>query len=174
MSDVRNEHPLAVRVSVGLSDGTNVSDKPTGCPSDSFGRRVDYVLLPEFKAPAAVAASPGEGQDEQALKWSKDDSESLHPFWALRRIPSSKLEAIMYALGWGLGPEGWGFGGLGASSDGSWLHFGAHWEPAWLKSVCNLLLWISCLSWDLLRPSWMHVGATGSPQKDIQRALRSS
>ena len=98
VSDVSNEHPLAVRVSVGLSDGTKDNVSADGGPSANLARRVDYVLLPEFKAPAAVAASPGEGQDEQALKWSKDDSESLHPFWALRRIPSSKLEEEQKAV----------------------------------------------------------------------------
>ena len=98
VSDVRNEHPLAVRVSVGLSDGTKDSDKPTGCPSANFARRVDYVLLPEFKAPAVVTASPGEGEDEQAFKWSKDDSESMHPFWAVRRITSRKLEEEQKAV----------------------------------------------------------------------------
>ena len=89
--DVNNEHPLAVRVSVSLSDGTKDDVSADAGTPANIARRVDYVLLPEFKAPAAVAASPGEGEDERAFKWSKDDSESMHPFWAVRRIPSSKL-----------------------------------------------------------------------------------
>ena len=96
--DVQNEHPLAVRVSVALSDGTSDNVKAEhGAPSN-VKRRVDYLLLPEFKAPTAVAANPGEGQDEQRLIYSKDDSESMHPFWAVRRITTAKLQEERQAV----------------------------------------------------------------------------
>ena len=90
--DVHNEHPMAVRVSVALSDGTSDAAQAEHGDPAKVARRVDYLLLPEFKAPTAVAANPGEGQDEQRLIYSKDDSESMHPFWAVRRISNAKLQ----------------------------------------------------------------------------------
>jgi len=97
VNEVKNEHPLAVRVSVSLSDGKmdNVTaDNVTADNAKHIGnitRCADYVLLPEFKAPTAVAAKPGESGDEQRFTYSVDDSESMHPFWAVRRITSAKL-----------------------------------------------------------------------------------
>ena len=40
----------------------------------------------------------GESEDQPKLKYSKDDSESMHPFWAVRRIPSNKLEEEQKAV----------------------------------------------------------------------------
>ena len=96
VSDVSNEHPLAVRVSVGLSEGTKDDVSADGGPSATLARRVEYVLLPEFKAPAQNPKH--EGKDEPAFKWSKDYSESMHPFWAVRRIPRHKLEEEQKAV----------------------------------------------------------------------------
>ena len=53
--DVRNKRPLAVCVSVAVSAGTG-----DALNADDVHRRVDYVLMPEFKVPTAVAAKPGE------------------------------------------------------------------------------------------------------------------
>ena len=96
--DVKNEHPLAVRVSVSLSAGTEDDVSADGGTTANIARRVDYVLLPEFKAPAAVAASPGEGEGEKGFKWSRDASESMHPFWAVRRITNDKLQEERRAI----------------------------------------------------------------------------
>ena len=96
--DVQNEHPMAVRVSVALSDSTSDTAKADHGAPANVARRVEYHLLPEFKAPTAVAANPGEGQDEQRLIYSKDDSESMHPFWAVRRISDAALQAERQAV----------------------------------------------------------------------------
>ena len=89
--DLHNEHPMAVSVSVALADGTNNSVKAgDGAPANA-ARQIEYPLCPEFKAPTAVAANPGEGQDAQQLIYSRDNSESLHPFWAVRRIDKKTL-----------------------------------------------------------------------------------
>ena len=99
--DVLNEHPMAVRVSVALSKGT-CDDKPPGpkASQKSLGTHppVDYLLLPELKVPTAVAAKPGEGEGEGKLLYSKDDSESMHPFWAVRRITNAKLQEERQAI----------------------------------------------------------------------------
>ena len=55
-------------------------------------------MSPEFKAPTAVAANPGEGQDAQKLIYSRDNSESMHPFWAVRRITNAKLQEERQAI----------------------------------------------------------------------------
>ena len=91
--DVQNEHPMAVRVSVALSAGQVDNVKADHGALANIARRVDYLLLPEFKAPTAVAAKPGEApilDGTHRLNYSKDDSESMHPFWAVRRINNAK------------------------------------------------------------------------------------
>ena len=97
--DVTNEHPMAVRVSVALSKG-NCDHKPPGPDASpkSLANRVDYLLLPELKVPTAVAVKPGEGEGEGKFLYSKDDSESMHPFWAVRRITNAKLQEERRAI----------------------------------------------------------------------------
>ena len=97
--DVLNEHPMAVRVSVALSEGT-CDHKPQGpiASPKSLATSVDCLWLPELKLPTAVAAKPGEGEGEGKLLYSKDDSESMHPFWAVRRITNAKLQEEQTAL----------------------------------------------------------------------------
>ena len=96
--DIHHEHPMAVRVSVGLADGTSdIVKAGDGVPAN-VARQIEYVLCPEFKAPTAVAAKPGEGQDAQKLIYSRDNSESMHPFWAVRRIDARTLTQEQQAV----------------------------------------------------------------------------
>ena len=93
--DALNEHPMAVPVSVTLSNGTS-----EGATADTLGpppTRAEYRLLPEFKVPTAVAV-PTEGEGECIFQYSKDDSESMHPFWAVRRLTKIKLEDEQKAI----------------------------------------------------------------------------
>ena len=63
-------------------------------------RTSDFLLMPDIKAPTAVAADQsssdaagGSGDTPGAtLVYSKDNSESLTPFWAVRRITSDDLQ----------------------------------------------------------------------------------
>ena len=101
MYDVHNEHPMAVPVAVTLSNGTS-----EGATADTLGpppTRAEYRLLPEFKVPTAVAAKPlsavpTEGEGESIFQYSKDDSESMHPFWAVRRLTKIKLDDEQKAI----------------------------------------------------------------------------
>ena len=66
--DVLNVHHMAVRVSVSLSAGTCDQEQPGQDASPkSLATSVDYLLLPELKVPAAVAAKPGEGEGERTF-----------------------------------------------------------------------------------------------------------
>ena len=96
--DITNEHPTAVQVSVSLaaSIGGVVKD------DDAHQSKVYVVLLPEFKAPTAVAAATGSAVggasgsavDSAEREWiySKDNLESLHPFWGVRRLTIDALQ----------------------------------------------------------------------------------
>ena len=93
--DANNEHPMAVQISVALAD-----NKDTQSPGDKDAeRKVNFLLCPDFKAPTAVAASSssavGGGSENAAvprLVYSKDCFESLHPFWAVRKITNDALQ----------------------------------------------------------------------------------
>ena len=81
--DNDHESPLAVPVSVEVTQSNDdASSKPI--------RKVEFLVLPDFKPPTAVAAAP-DGPECQ-LKWSKDESEVLHPFWAVRRLTTDQLQ----------------------------------------------------------------------------------
>ena len=79
---------MAVPVTVSLAKtiGDAAEDQPFS--------RIDFLLNPEFKAPAptAVAAVPGGDSAEREWIYSKDQSETLHPFWAVRRITDTALQ----------------------------------------------------------------------------------
>ena len=86
--DSNNEHPMAVPVTVALA-------KTTGdVAEEQPDTRIDFLLNPEFKAPAptAVAVVPGGDEAEREWIYSKDQSETLHPFWAVRRITDTALQ----------------------------------------------------------------------------------
>ena len=99
--DATNEHPMAAQISMILSD-----NKDTQSPGDKTAeRKVEFLLCPDFKAPTAVAASSCSadlcqfGADRSfgfirvpRLVYSKDHSESLSPFWAVRRISNDALQ----------------------------------------------------------------------------------
>ena len=99
LHDATNEHPMAVPISVALAD-----NKDTQSPGDKNAeRQVHLLLCPDFKAPTAVAASSSSSSSNSAvcaaddaavprLVYSKDHSESLHPFWAVRRITNDALQ----------------------------------------------------------------------------------
>ena len=97
--DVQNEHPMGVRVSVALSKGID-DDKPPGPDAKPtlLDNHADYLLLLELKVPTAVAVKPGEDEGEVKFNYSKDDSESMHPFWAVRRINNAKLQEERQAI----------------------------------------------------------------------------
>ena len=86
--DSNNEHPMAVPVTVSLAKTTSdvAEDQPFS--------RMDFLLNPEFKAPAstAVAAVPGGDSAEREWIYSRDQSETMHPFWAVRRITDTALQ----------------------------------------------------------------------------------
>ena len=96
--DANNEHPMAVPISVALAD-----NKDTQSLGDKNAeRKVNFLLCADFKAPTAAAASSssavsgGSGAADDAavprLVYSKDHSESLHPFWAVRKITNDALQ----------------------------------------------------------------------------------
>ena len=97
VQDANNEHPMAVQFSVALADNAqSLGDK-------NAERKVNFLLCHDFKAPTAVAvssssavgAASSSGSENAAaprLVYSKDQSESLHPFWAVRKITSEALQ----------------------------------------------------------------------------------
>ena len=90
---MHHEHPMAVRVPVALTAGSSDSVEAEGGAPANVARQVEYLVGPEFNAPTAVAANPGEGQDAQKLIYSRDNSETMHPFWAVRRIDNKNSDA---------------------------------------------------------------------------------
>ena len=91
--DSHNEHPMAVPVSVVLAQDTG--DAVEAQLSDIVAAkqsRSDFLLCPEFKAPTAVAAKPGGNPAEREWIYSKDQAETLHPFWGVRRITDTALQ----------------------------------------------------------------------------------
>ena len=92
--DSTHEHPMAVQVSVSLADSTGQAAQ------DKVTRTAQFLLLPEFKVPTAVAAAQtavaadNKGGDSALQEWvySKDQSETLHPFWGVRRITADALQ----------------------------------------------------------------------------------
>ena len=96
--DANNEHPLAVPITVLLSNN-KVKENHT---EKNAERVAHFLLCPDFKAPTAVAASssskslvPTDESHDAAvpqLVYSKDHSESLSPFWAVRRITNDALQ----------------------------------------------------------------------------------
>ena len=97
--DVTNEHPMAVDVSVTLAlkkgDDPNETAVAAGQGTPP-ARTSNWLLCPEFKAPTlaptAVAANAGGGPAEPEWIYSKDRNETLHPFWAVRRLTDADLE----------------------------------------------------------------------------------
>ena len=97
MYDVTNEHPFALQVSVSLA--LKNGDDPCGQAVDKGkppSRISHWFLCPEFKAPTlaptAVAADAGGEPNEPEWIYSRDQSESLHPFWAVRRLTDTELQ----------------------------------------------------------------------------------
>ena len=100
--DATNEHPMAVPISVALANNKDTQSSP----GDKIAERmVDFFLCTDFKAPTAVAGSSssavvggsgehcdGGGDPEPRLVYSKDHSESLTPFWEVRRITIDALK----------------------------------------------------------------------------------
>ena len=95
--DITKEHPLAVPVSVCLTDNADAQT-----PGDNtFERKIDLLLWPEFKTPTAVAASSGSADkgasgpaEAEVVKfiYSRDESETLHPSWGVRRLTTDELQ----------------------------------------------------------------------------------
>ena len=97
VQDANNEHHMALLISVVLADNAQ-------SPGDKNAeRKVNFLLSPGFKAPTAAAASScsavgaassscSENAAAPRLVYSKDQSESLHPFWAVRKITSEALQ----------------------------------------------------------------------------------
>jgi hypothetical protein len=77
---------VPVTVSLAKTTGDVAEDQPFS--------RTDFLLNPEFKAPAstAVAAVPGGDSAEREWIYSRDQSETMHPFWAVRRITDTALQ----------------------------------------------------------------------------------
>ena len=97
--DANNEHPYAVPVSVSLVDN---KDAPSSLANGDkkVERKSDFLLLPDIKAPTAVAADQSSSADGggsggtagATLVYSKDHSESLNPFWAVRRMTADDMQ----------------------------------------------------------------------------------
>ena len=91
-----SEHPFAVRVFQKVMK--NVSEKEIELAMDaeaadsktsSVCRENTFYVLPEWKTVeyAAVAGEQGDG----AWKWKWKGKESMHPYWAVRRLSFSQL-----------------------------------------------------------------------------------
>ena len=90
---------MAVPIPVALAD-----NKDTQSPGDKNAeRKVSFLSYPDFKAPTTVTASSSSSSSNSAvcaaddaavprLVYSKDHSESLHPFWAVRIITNDALQ----------------------------------------------------------------------------------
>ena len=101
--DANNEHPMAVQFSVALAYNAQ-------SPGDKNAERTaNFLLCPNFKAPTAAAASSSSGVGAASssgsgnaaaprLVYSNDQSESLHPFWAARKITSEALQQEKYQI----------------------------------------------------------------------------
>ena len=96
--DSTHENPQAVPVSVSLSDCANAEGEPT-----QQNKLFSFLLTPELKIPQpkatpAVAASESEilADPDRAgapeWLWSKDQSESIYPFWGVRRLTEAALK----------------------------------------------------------------------------------
>jgi hypothetical protein len=95
--DSSNENPMAVPVSVAYSaqdDADDTYETVVAAVSESASRS-DFLLVPEFRHPTAVAANPGDASVPGFIQqwiYSQDQSETMHPFWVVRRISESTLQ----------------------------------------------------------------------------------
>ena len=103
----RSEHPHAVPVKVTLLPPTEALD---GHVETAPQASVTYMMCPEFRAPSAVAEATGaprssdapsaENADTEtavaeAWAWGvKGQVETMHPFWAVRRMTRTQLKKL--------------------------------------------------------------------------------
>jgi len=90
----KSEHPFAVRVKTQVMRGTG-----TKIPNDvgKVLREKEFVVLPEFKAPSqnktdAAVAGSSESKPEIEWVWGNGNAETMHPFWAVRRLTTKQLQ----------------------------------------------------------------------------------
>ena len=75
-------------------DADETEETAVAAVSESASRS-DFLLCPEFKHPTAVAANPGDANVPGFIQqwiYSHDNSETMHPFWVVRRISESTLQ----------------------------------------------------------------------------------
>ena len=104
----KTEHPYGVRIKVQVMDRTKRKVKD----SNNLLWESDFVVLPEFKAPlqhngraARVPSTPQPskedptaGEDSSASPgeivwvWGEGRAETMHPFWAVRRLTPQQLD----------------------------------------------------------------------------------
>ena len=95
--DSSSENPMAVPVSVAYSaqdDADDTVETVVAAVSESASRS-DFLLVPEFRHPTAVAANPGDASVPGFIQrwiYSHDNSESMHAFWVVRRISEAMLQ----------------------------------------------------------------------------------
>ncbi len=93
----RTEHPHAVRFTAKVMRAAG------SCEDASVLRECDFYVLPEFKIPmkkqpttnTAVAdaeTSAVAAQQEPQWIWGQGGAETMHPFWAVRRLTEKQLQ----------------------------------------------------------------------------------
>ena len=115
----QSEHPYKVEITIAMSTSTTLLPDDASDPSDMT--TVSYFLHPELKLPTlseadttatdtadskggdpGPACTDGGETDEAAVadawEWADKCDESIHPFWAVRRMTKKQLaEAVFKA-----------------------------------------------------------------------------
>ena len=96
----RSEHPCAVTLTAKVMRSTQMTVQPG---KDNILRVREYSVMPEFKVPEKEAHLKTAVADG-APQWIWRDNESMHPFWAVRRMTAKQLThaqlAHKAATGW--------------------------------------------------------------------------
>jgi hypothetical protein len=97
-----SEHPCAIKILQKVMKTTGekqeeLSKEESSPDAGSVCRENTFYVLPEFKFPAQEKSAVAETTADEALTWNWEGAETMHPFWAVRRLNEKQLQTEVQA-----------------------------------------------------------------------------